>query len=719
MINKNIVALFFILVSTCYSYGQEVLTLKESVSGAYNQFYPENVSNMSWVVGEDAYYYSEKIEDGEAIMKVNVESDDEARVVDSFSMSKLLVNMGSKEINRFSKLNWSSASDMVFAHDGLYWNYNLAKKELTKISIIADGAENHDPNSDYSKIAFTIKNNLYFSEGEEGSLAITNNDEETTVSGQAIHRYEFGISKGTFWSPNGNSLAFYEKNESMVSDYPLLSYGVAPTDLNEIKYPMAGQASHQAKVGVYNTNSKKLTYLNTGPLDDHYLTNLTWSPDEKYIFLAEVNRDQNHMKLNKYDAKTGENLATLFEEKDNEYVEPEQGPIFLEGNNDDFLWYSERDGYNHLYRYNSKGELLNQVSTGNVVVMDILDYQSSTGMLVVSGTSKPTEVVAYQVKLKGGEMKLLTKDSGTHRVMVSSDGNMFLDNKTALNTTREISVRNVDGSIVKEIFKANNPLKSKITGNTELYSINADDGTDLWCRMIKPSNFDENKKYPVLVYVYGGPHAQMVKDTWLGGASLWMHYMAERGYIIFTLDNRGSANRGIEFEQAVHRNLGDLELMDQLAGVKHLKSLKYVDSSKMAIHGWSYGGFMTTSMMTRYPDEFKVGVAGGPVIDWGLYEIMYTERYMDTPQQNPDGFAKSNVTDYVSNLKGDLLLIHGSIDDVVVMQHSMEFLKRCVEEEKQVDFFVYPGHKHNVRGKDRVHLMTKVLNYVEDKLGTN
>jgi dipeptidyl-peptidase 4 len=246
--------------------------------------------------------------------------------------------------------------------------------------------------------------------------------------------------------------------------------------------------------------------------------------------------------------------------------------------------------------------------------------------------------------------------------------------------------------------------------------LNANNGVPLYCRLIKPSNFDAKKKYPVVIYVYNGPHVQLVTNTYLGGASLWMNYLAEKGYLVFTIDGQGSAHRGKSFEQIIHRQLGEQEMADQLVGVEWLKMQPYVDAGRMAIHGWSYGGFMTTSLMTKKPGTFKVGVAGGPVIDWRLYEVMYTERYMDTPQENAEGFDKTNCLKYVDQLQGKLLMIHGADDDVVVLQHNARFIEACVKKNKEVDFFLYPGHAHNVRGKDRVHLMNKIIEYITDNL---
>ena len=274
----------------------------------------------------------------------------------------------------------------------------------------------------------------------------------------------------------------------------------------------------------------------------------------------------------------------------------------------------------------------------------------------------------------------------------------------------------MNGKVTQTLLKAENPYKDYKVGELTLFQLKAEDGTPLNARLIKPVDFDPKKKYPAIVYLYGGSHAQLVSDSWRGGADRWMEMMAQKGYVVFTMDNRGSAHRGIKFEQATHRQLGTAELSDQLKGVDYLKSQPWVDAARMGIYGWSFGGFMTTSMMLKQPDIFKAAVAGGPVMDWRLYEVMYAERYMDTPEENPEGFESANLLSKVKNLKGRLLLIHGTVDDVVVWQHSLSFLKKAVDEGVLVDYFVYPGHPHNVRGKDRVHLMRKITQYFEDHL---
>ena len=313
-----------------------------------------------------------------------------------------------------------------------------------------------------------------------------------------------------------------------------------------------------------------------------------------------------------------------------------------------------------------------------------------------------------------GKQKLLTKEEGTHSVDVHCSEEFIFDSYSSHDIPNKVVIRNAKGKIVTELVDADNPLKDYKLTPAEIKTIEAEDGTKLYTRLIKPKDFDATKKYPVLIYVYGGPHAQLITNSWGDGASLWMQWMANQGYIVFTLDNRGSGNRGVEFEHGIHRQLGTLEHQDQLKGVEYLSSLQYIDTSRIAIHGWSFGGFMTNTMMLRSPEIFKVGVAGGPVTDWKYYEVMYGERYMDRPQENKEGYKKASIIEHAENLKGDLLLIHGTIDPVVVMQQDLSLIEKFVDLGIQVDFFPYPMHEHNVRGKDRVHLMEKVLTYIID-----
>jgi dipeptidyl-peptidase 4 len=691
------------------------LDLKMAVSGydAENKalLYPSGLSTLRWVPNTHSYSH---LSDRSKLLLVVQD-----KVTDTVSVEELAKATG-LELKHIPFQEWKNEHTFIFRHRAAYYEYDIRSKNATKLLSYKEGAENQDYNSITNLCAITVKQNLCVASTADKMGVVTQLPNKEIVAGQAIARFEFGISKGTFWSTNGKKLAFYQKDESRVHDYPLLDMTKTPGTLNSIKYPMAGQESELARVGIFEISSGKLFYLKTeasGLDKEHYLTNLAWGPNDSYVYIAEVNRDQNQMMLNKYDANSGEFVATLFEEKNDKYVEPEHPPAFIPGRPDEFLWFSERDGFMNLYHYNTSGKLLSKVTKVKWVVKKIIGFNNDGKEVIVEGTGEdPRENHAFIFNIKTGNMRKLTQSPGTHRLQLSSDGKKLMDSYSSITIPRNVDIVDVKTTKAKRIFSADNPLIDYKHGMTEFLKLASVDGSDLYGRIIKPANFNKKKKYPVLVYVYGGPHAQLVTNSWMAGSSMWMSWMAEQGYLVFTLDGRGSANRGFEFESGIHRQLGKLEMEDQMIGVDYLKSLSYVDPNRMAVHGWSFGGFMTTSLMLKKPGTFKCGVAGGPVIDWKWYEVMYGERYMDRPEQNKEGYGETSLLDKVGGLEGDLLMIHGTVDDVVVMQHNLAFVKACVDEGVQVDFFPYPNHKHNVRGKDRIHLMTKVLNYVIEKL---
>ncbi|MCD4732357.1 MAG: S9 family peptidase, partial [Bacteroidales bacterium] len=546
---------------------------------------------------------------------------------------------------------------------------------------------------------------------------ITNDDDKGIVNGQTVHRNEFGIKKGTYWSPSGKYLAFYRKDETMVTNYPLVDIETRIAQVDNIKYPMAGMNSEQVKLGIFNMNSKETVFVNTGEPADQYLTCVTWDPSEEYIYIALLNRDQNYLKLNKYDAVSGNYVHTLFEEQSNKYVEPEHPLYFLTKNPSQFIWMSEGDGYQHLYLYNTAGKLVKQLTSGNWVVSEFLGIDSKEKKVFFRGTkASPLEQNIYSVEIKSGKITRISPDHGTHKGIPSFSGEYMIDSYSSTDVAKEYKLLNGDGKVVRVLQENDDPLKDYNLGETSIFTIQSDDGIDLYSRIIKPMDFDPTKKYPVFFYVYGGPHSQLVNDSWLGSAGIFQNYMAQQGYVVFTMDNRGTANRGLEFEQAIFRNLGTLEVDDQMKGVEYLKSLDFVDPDRIGVDGWSYGGFLTISMMLKHPGVFKVGCAGGPVIDWKYYEIMYGERYMDTPKTNPLGYENANLLNLVDQLEDKLLILQGTEDNTVVWQNSLTFIKRCVDEGKQVDYFVYPGHKHNVRGKDRIHMYEKIRMYFDEQL---
>ena len=574
-----------------------------------------------------------------------------------------------------------------------------------------------------SKADALIKdNNLYICNADGTEKEIGNHDgSREIVYGQAVHRNEFGIEKGTFWSPDGKKLAFYRMDQSMVTDYPQVELFERVAKHDPDKYPMAGMTSHKVTIGIADTDAdatRNSLYLNVGDPTDRYFTNIQWAPDGKYIYLFEVNRDQNRTTLDQYSAETGEKIRTLYEEKDEKYVEPLHPISFLPWDNEKFLLWSQKDGYMHLYLMNTEGRMLKQLTKGSFVVSEIVGFCKKTkSVIILSNEIHPLQMNIFAVSLETGKRKLLDNGRGVHSGRLSESGLYLIDSYSEPDVPHNIDIINTQTGKRTNYLTAANPWKGYRIPQYLSGKIKAADGvTDLYYRMVRPADFDASKKYPTVVYVYGGPHAHNVDARWLWSSRSWETYMAQKGFIVFILDNRGSENRGKEFEQVTFRHLGQEEMKDQICGVEYLKSLPYIDADRLGVHGWSYGGFMTISLMTNYPDVFKVGVAGGPVIDWKWYEVMYGERYMDTPESNPEGYAQTSLLDKAKNLKGRLQIITGMNDPTVVPQHCLMFLNACSEAGTQPDFFAYPGEGHNMMGHKSVHLHERITRYFEDYL---
>ena len=571
---------------------------------------------------------------------------------------------------------------------------------------------------------------LYLTDRNNETHQLTTDGSREIVYGETVHRNEFGINKGIFWSPDSSRVAFYRMDQSMVADYPQVDIVPRIATMVPDKYPMAGETSHQVTVGVYDMKTAKTIYLQTkagsvaaDAQDDNrpvYFTNIAWSPDSKTIYMFELNRDQNDCRLVSYDAATGRRTAELYRETSPKYVEPMHPIRFLPWDDNLFVMQSQRDGYNHLYLYNKQGKLQRQLTSGKWVVMDVLGFnEKAKSIIIASNEANPIQRNCYAVSIKTGKRKPLDNGRGWHEAMLSEKGESLLDYVEEPDLPRMIVATDTKTGRQTTLFTAPDPWAEYEQPRFECGTIKAADGTtDLYYRMVKPADFDPTKRYPTVVYVYGGPHAHNVDASWHYGSRSWETYMAQKGYIIFILDNRGSENRGRDFEQATFRQLGQVEMQDQMKGVDFLKSLPYVDADRMGVHGWSFGGFMTISLMTNYPDVFKVGVAGGPVIDWKWYEVMYGERYMDTPQTNPEGYEKTSLLGKAKDLKGKLQIITGYNDDTVVPQHCLSFLAECIKAGTQPDFFVYPGEPHNMRGHQSVHLHERITQYFEDYLKT-
>lgn len=711
MIKKSFLLVCF-LVSLTVLAQDKLLTIQDAVLKGRTTLAPKRLQNLSFIPGSNKFSYT----DGTTVKVGDNVTGKITDFVNMYDINKILKAEKRDSLKQVVILEWKSENQFYFLSGILELIYDGASKK-----VLDDDRKQNDKTLDsYDEFnndtyAFTKDNNLFISQnGKE--IQITNDGSYTLVYGKSVHRDEFGIHKGTYWSPSGNYLAFYRMDQSDVTDYPVIDWTKYPAENKNIKYPMAGNKSHYVTLGIYDLKTGKTWYIKTEGDKEQYLTNIQWSPTEKNIYIAVLNRGQNHMKLNEYDVASGNFTKTLFEEKDEKYTEPLQPMLFVK-NEKQFIWMSRRGGYRHAYLYNIDGTLVKQLTKGKWEIKEVLGFDESYSRFFFHANEQgPANQDCYSVNTKSGEMIRLTTGNGFHSAMFDKKKDYLIDNFSSCYIPREYFIINTKNKKSVSVFKAENPLKEYKTGKWNLFTIKNSEGTELCSRIFKPVDFDSTKKYPVIVYLYNGPHSQMVTNSWMAGGELWYQYMAQKGYIIFTLDGRGTSHRGKDFEQATFRQLGTKEMEDQLKGVEYLKSLSFVDANRIGIFGWSFGGFMTTSLMTRNPGVYKVGVAGGPVIDWSYYEIMYTERYMDTPQENKEGYDKNNLLNYVDKLKGKLLMIHGAQDNVVVWQHSIKYLKKATDKGIQLDYYTYPGHEHNVLGKDRAHLMDKICNYFIENL---
>jgi dipeptidyl-peptidase 4 len=696
----------FLCLWSLEAQAQKKISMADANLKERTEFRPTSLAQLQWIPESDQFSY---IANG----KVVLASVQQALRPDSLDLLPMLnaalsAESGGDSLAKLVPFTWQNRDLIRFAKGEKYYSFDLKQRKLQLLAKIPTDADRVDVHTSGNKIAYTRDQALFIAQGET-QTEVARSEADGILYGTSVHRDEFGINKGTYWSPNASRLAFYRMDERMVTQYPIYVLDSMPAQPRMIRYPYAGAKSHHVTVGIYDVQSKKTVYLNTGEPADQYLTNLSWA-DEKHILIAVVNRAQNHMWLRKYDTNTGNLVATLFEEERPEWVEPEHPAEFLPDGR--FIWQSEKDGYNHLYLHASDGKQLRQLTSGKRLVTVNYGFDTRKKSLFYQwADSTGLNRYVSKVDLETGADQMVASTAGTHNAIVQPAGEYILDEFSSLEVPRTITLRPlINRKAPTLLHEAPNPNLGYAFGKCQISIFASPSGFDLNARTILPYDFDASKKYPVLVYVYNGPHVQLVTNSWMGAANLWMQRFAQEGYIVYTVDGRGSSNRGRAFESAIHRKVGTNEVADQLYALDQLKKLPYVDAARIGVYGWSYGGFMTTSLCTRPEAKgaFKCGVAGGAVTDWAMYEIMYTERYMDSPQENPEGYKQSSTFTHLPNLSVPFLMIHGTSDDVVTWQHTLRYTQECVRKGIQMDYFMYPEHLHNVRGKDRVHLFEKI-----------
>ena len=687
-------------------------------------------------------------------------------------------SLGSKEtLFTAADLNAIAGDTLVRSCTGLSFPYperSVVKVQTPKEIVLIDfrekkvewrgaiqaGASELAWNAESRAMAYCIGPDVYVQKADGSRLRLTTDGSDDIVYGHSVSRDEFGISKGLFWNPEGTRLAFYKKDQSRIPSYPQvdITKRIATTYVD--KYPMAGEETEDVSVAVFDLATEQTVWLQNPKPKTDYMTNLSWAPDGRKLYVFELNRDQNFMQLFGYDPATGAKDAhPIVEEKHPKYVEPLHTLTFLPWDASKAVMQSARDNWNHLYLLDLKKPMYPEwreavgggtacdhvavalLTPGDFTVRDFLGFnRKQKTALFIGNVTHPLHHTVWSAPVSGkGTMRLVSAGEGVHTATLSASGRHIIDTYSSPTVTRQVSLLPTDKG--KEVpadpstLSAYAPsLSGKAGSGTSLLSapdpwrdydapeitggsIKAADGqTDLYYRLIKPVHFDPSKKYPTVVYVYGGPHAHNVQASRGYYFRGWEIYMAQLGYVVFVLDNRGSQYRGQRFEQVTFRRLGQEEMRDQMCGVDFLKSLPYVDADRMGVHGWSYGGFMTTNLMCTYPDVFKVGVAGGPVVDWKYYEVMYGERYMDTPEQNPEGYANCGLLHKAKNLKGRLQIIFGYNDPTCVPQHTLSFIRACIDAGTQPDLFLCPGDGHNMFGTDQIHLHERITRYFEDHL---
>jgi dipeptidyl-peptidase-4 len=713
---RYILSIQLMLTALCGMSQEKQLSMQDAMINARTTLAPQNLNQIQFLYGTENYVYAKRVGNEPVWVKGSFKEEEKPFLtLGQLNVKLKAAGLDTAKLMPFVQFN--QGADWIVMLNGAKIALNPASNKSRVLVDATLAAKTAVEESTAGYVAYLDNFNLFV--GKDGTQKqVTTDGSENIVYASSVHRDEFGISKGTFWSNSGKLLAFYRMDQSMVTDYPIIDWTTRPAKNVNIKYPMAGDKSHEVTVGVYNAETGSVVYLKTGEPAEQYLTNIAWSPDDKYVYIAVLNRGQNHLKLNQYDAISGEFIKTLFEEKDEKYVEPLVPMLFLKNDPSKFIWQSNLDGWNHLYLYDLNGKVLKQLTRGAWEVLDVKGFDAKGDRLFyVSTAESPISRNLYVLNIKSGKSIGVTPGMAVHNAQVSSSGNTLIDNFSSPEQPRVVQLIETGSLKAKVLLKAANPLADYATSNSSIFTFKSQSGDDLYGSLYKPVNFETGKKYPVIVYWYGGSHAQLILNGWNAGAGdYWFRYMAERGYVVLTIDTRGSDNRGKAFEQSMFRRVGDVQMEDMLTAVDYLKAQPYVDASNMGLFGWSFGGFNTVDFMLSHPGVFKAAVAGGPVINWQFYEVMYTERYMDTPQENPEGFAATYLSNKVDQLKGKLLLIHGQQDPVVVQQNSVDFVKHAVDKGIQVDYMIYPGHEHNVIGKDRAHLYQKVTDYFMQNL---
>ena len=602
-----------------------------------------------------------------------------------------------------------------------YYVYDRETKIAEELSVGKQRLAQFSP--DASKVAFVKENNIFIKD------IINNTELQVTFDGEInkiingatdwVYEEEFAFDNGMQWNASGNKIAYYKFDEENVPEFSMDLFTDLYPSQSQFKYPKAGETNSTIELFIYDLDSNKTIKANINSEEEFYIPRIKWTLDENVLSVQRMNRHQNQLDFILVDAKDGSS-QTIFTENDAAYIDVTDNLTFL---NDGkyFIWTSEKSGYNHIYLYNLKGKQVRQITKGNYDVTDFYGIDESNNTVYFASSERsPMHRDVYAVQLNGKNKKTLTNKIGTNSATFSTNYKYFINQYSNANTPYYFSLFDAKGNevrMLKDNSNLNNRLAEYALSQKEFFNFKTTEGIDLNGWMMKPHNFDETKQYPVFMYLYGGPGSQQVTDSWGGSNFLWFHMLTQQGYIVACVDNRGTGARGSEFKKCTYQQLGKLETEDQIEANRYLANLPYVDGSRIGIFGWSYGGYMSSLCLLKGANEFKMAIAVAPVTNWRYYDSIYTERYMRTPQENASGYDDNSPINHVEKLKGKYLLVHGSADDNVHYQNTMEMTNALVNANKQFDLFIYPNKNHGIYGGyTRLHLFTKMTNFIKENL---
>ena len=716
-------AICVLFLSIPIGYPQKALTV-EDIFGT-DQYLPKELRNVQWSQEGDAFTYYE------------YESSIRRRLIKQYDLrtGKLTVLIDSDQVDvlrpesqekRFVVPNYTpspTGETILLPSRGDLYLYIIESGETKRLT--DDPLEERDPrfSPDGKKIAYLKNHNLVILDLASGlETALTDQGTEDLLIGRFdwVYEEEFDIRTGFFWSPDSRFIAYFELNQTLEPEFPIVDFIPVYNRVQTMRYPKAGGQNGTVQIGVVSINDGKTIWMNTGRETDIYIPRIAWLNDSRHLAIQRLNRDQNRLDLLIGDVTTGESRLILTEEDPEGWVDYVKDWAFLKDNRH-LIWPSERSNWNHLYLYDLQGNLIRQLTRGNWDVVKLIHVDETKEVVYFIGTEKSSiERHLYKIGLDGKEFQRLTEEEGWHDIAMSPDGANYLDVFSNITTPPRTALYQSSGRQVKMIESGEiEALKGILLGKVEFLTIITDDGLELNAFMIKPENFHPEHLYPVLVYTYGGPSSQRVENSWCMNRTTFYLYhqlMAQKGYIIFCVDNRGTGLKGNDFKNRVYRNIG-LAVTDEIQGAKYLHTLQYVDSSRIGIWGWSGGGYMTCMAMTKGARYFKVGVAVAPLIDLRNYDTIWIERYMDQPQDNVNGYEESNPITHINQYQGGLLLIHGTADDNVHLSNTMQMAYALQNAGKAFDLMIYPGKLHDIEGYGtQVHLFHKITDYFLNNL---